>query len=78
MCFADSEIAAKDAGVELADQRSKPQWALDLGYSYRDGSLPDGNPRSDFITVGVTVGLPFFRSKSVDSTLSAALSERPD
>jgi outer membrane protein TolC len=72
----DSQIAAMQAGVELADQRSKPQWALDLAYSYRDGSLPDGNPRSDFVTLGVTVGLPFFRKDSVDSTLSAALAER--
>ncbi len=62
--------------MELADQRSKPQWALDLAYSYRDGSLPNGDPRSDFVTLGVTVGLPFFRKKSVDSTLSAALAER--
>ena len=73
---ADAQIAARDAGVELADERSKPQWALDMAYSYRDGSLPNGDPRSDFISVGVSVGLPFFRKKSVDSTLSAALQER--
>jgi outer membrane protein TolC len=72
---ADSQVAAMDAGVDLADQRSKPQWALDLAYSYRDGSLPNGDPRSDFVTLGVTVGLPFFRKKSVDSTMSAALAE---
>ena len=73
---ADAQIAAREAGVELADQQSKPQWALDMAYSYRDGSLANGEPRSDFISVGVTVGLPFFRGKSVDSTLSAALQER--
>lgn len=73
---ADAQIAARDAGVELADERSKPEWALDIGYSYRNGSLPNGDPRSDFVSVGVTVGLPFFRKKSVDSTLSAALQER--
>jgi outer membrane protein TolC len=73
---ADAQVAAREAGVDLADQRSKPQWALDVAYSYRDGSLPNGDPRSDFVTVGVTVGLPFFSKKSVDSTLSAALQER--
>jgi outer membrane protein TolC len=73
---ADARIAAQDAGVELAEQRSKPGWALDVGYSYRDGSLPNGDPRSDFITVGVTVDLPFFSKQSVDSTLSAALQDR--
>ena len=52
---ADARIAARDAGVELADQRSRPEWALDVAYSYRNGSLPGGDPRSDFITVGVTI-----------------------
>ncbi len=73
---ADARIAAQDAGVELAEQRSKPGWSLDVGYSYRDGSLPNGDPRSDFVTVGVTVDLPFFSKQSVDSTLSAALQDR--
>ena len=73
---ADARIAAQDTGVEIAEQRSKPGWALDVGYSYRNGSLPSGDPRSDFVTVGVTVDLPFFRKKSVDSTLSAAMQER--
>ena len=41
-----------------------------------DGSLPSGDARSDFLSVGVTVDLPFFRRKSVDSTLAAALSEQ--
>ena len=73
---ANAQVEARNAGVDLASERSKPAWALDLGYSYRDGSLPSGEPRADFITLGVTVGLPFFRKKSVDSSLSAALQER--
>ena len=73
---ADARISAQDTNVELAEQRDKPGWSLDVGYSYRNGSLPNGDPRSDFVTVGVTVDLPFFRKKSVDSTLSAALHDR--
>lgn len=73
---ADAQISAGDAGVELAEQRRKPDWSLDVGYSYREGTLASGQPRSDFISIGVTVGLPFFRRTSVDSTLSAALQER--
>jgi len=76
MQAADARIDARVAGVDLAEQRTKPGWALDVGYSYRDGSLPSGQPRSDLITLGVTVDLPFFRKRSVDSTLSAALQER--
>lgn len=75
MRAADAQIAARNAGVELANERTKPGWALDLGYSYRDGFLPSGEPRSDFVSLGVTVNLPFFRRKMIDSTLSAALQE---
>lgn len=73
---ADAQVEARDSGVELAKQRAKPAWAVDVGYKYREGSLASGEPRSDFISFGVTVGLPFFSKKTVDSTLSAALSER--
>jgi len=73
---ADAQIEARVAGVDLARQRSRPDWAVEAGYSYRDGLLPNGQPRSDFISLNVTVGLPFFRKKSIDSTLSAAMHER--
>jgi outer membrane protein TolC len=73
---ADSEIAARDARVDLAEEQSKPAWALDFGYSYRQGMLPSGDPRSDFVSLVVSVDLPFFRKDSVDSSLSAALLER--
>ena len=76
MQAADAQIDARVAGVDLAEQRSKAGWALDVAYSYRDGSLPSGEPRSDFISVGVTMDLPFFRKRSVDGTLTAALQER--
>jgi len=73
---ADAQIQARSAGVDLANERSRPRWAVDLGYSYRDGVLSTGEPRSDFISLGVSVDLPFFRKKSVDNTMSAALKER--
>ena len=73
---ADAQIEARSAGVNLAQQRSKPGWVLELGYSYREGFLPTGEARSDFVSLGVSVDLPFFRKTSVDSTLSAALHER--
>lgn len=73
---ADKTIAAKDAGVEIAGERGKPRIALDVGYSYREGFLASGGPRSDFVSVAVSVGLPMFRRQSVDSALTAALGER--
>ncbi|HNP35832.1 MAG TPA: TolC family protein [Woeseiaceae bacterium] len=73
---ADARINARIAGIDLARERYKPGWALDLGYGYRDGSLPNGSPRSDFVSLSVTVELPLFRKNRQDRGLAAALSER--
>ncbi len=76
LAAAGAEIESKRAGVALAETRSKPGWSMQLGYSYRDGLLPDGAPRSDFVSLGITVDLPWFRRTAVDATLAAALSEK--
>lgn len=73
---AEARIAAHEAGVDLAHERFKPGWALDLGYGYREGLLPSGEPRSDFVSVSVTVDLPLFRGNRQNRELAAALSER--
>ncbi len=73
---ADALVDARGAAIDLAKERYKPGWALDLGYGYRDGSLPNGNPRSDFVSLSVTVDLPLFRKNRQDRGLAAALSER--
>ena len=73
---ADAKVDAGHAGVRLAEEHKKPGWALDLGYGYRDGNLPSGDPRSDFVSLSVTMDLPFFRKNRQDRSLKAALSER--
>jgi outer membrane protein TolC len=73
---ADARIDARQAGIDLAEERFKPGWAVDLGYGYRDGSLPNGSPRSDFVSLSVTTDLPFFRKNRQDRKLKSALSER--
>lgn len=73
---AEARIEAQDAGVALAREDFKPGWALDLGYSMRDGALPNGAPRSDFVSLSVTVDLPVFRRNRQDRALASALSER--
>ena len=72
----DARLAAQAADIDLATEERKPGWALDLGYAYRDGELPDGQPRSDFVTVGITVDLPFLRRSALDSRMTAALESR--
>lgn len=76
MKAADARIDARQASIDLAEERYKPGWAIDLGYGYRDGFLPNGSPRSDFVSVSVTMDLPFFRKNRQDRKLASALSER--
>ena len=76
MLAADANVGASYVGVDLAEQKYKPDWALDLGYGYRDGYLSNGQPRSDFVSLSVTVDLPFFRSSRQDKSVGAALSQR--
>jgi outer membrane protein TolC len=73
---ADARIEAQDAGVDLARERYKSGWTLDVAYGYRDGMQPSGAPRSDMLSVAFMVDLPFFRGNRQDRTLSAAFSER--
>ena len=73
---ADADISAQQSGVDLANENKKPGWALDLGYGYRDGFLADGTPRSDFVSLSITVDLPVFKENRQDRKLAAALSER--
>jgi outer membrane protein TolC len=76
MLAADASVGASFVSVDLAEQKYKPDWAVDLGYGYRDGYLSNGDPRSDFVSVSVTVDLPFFRSNRQDKSVGAALSQR--
>jgi len=73
---AELRVAAQQAGVTHAEESKKPGWALDVGYGYREGYLPSGEPRSDFVSVAVVVDLPFFGAKRQDRRLSAALHAR--
>jgi len=73
---ADANVGASIVNVELAEQDYKSDWAIDLGYGYRNGSLTNGDPRSDFVSVAVTFDLPFFRKNRQDKSVRAALSER--
>ncbi len=76
LAAADADVGASQAAVRVAEERKKPGWALDVGYGYRDGYLPSGEPRSDFVSVAVTVDLPLFSGNRQDRRLAAALSQR--
>jgi outer membrane protein TolC len=73
---ADARVSAQDAEVGIAEENKKPDWSIDVGYGYRQGEQPNGDPRSDFISVAVTTELPFFRKNRQDRALAAALKDR--
>lgn len=73
---ATATIEARQATVGIAEERGKPSWALDLAYGYREGNLPNGQPRSDFVSLSVVVDLPMFKKNRQDRDLAAALSSR--
>ena len=73
---AKARISAEEAEVGIAEENKKPGWSIDVGYGYREGELANGDPRSDFISVGVTTELPFFRKNRQDRELASALRGR--
>lgn len=72
----EADVSSRDAAVGKAEEEKHPGWALDVGYGYRDGFLPSGEPRSDFVSVAVTVDLPLFGENRQDRRLAAALRQR--
>ena len=75
LAAADAEVAARQAAVKSAEAKRKPGWTLDVGYGYREGFLPGGSPRSDFVSLSVSVDLPFFGENPRDRRFAAALRE---
>lgn len=73
---ADAGISARQSGVDLAQESYRAGWALDFGYGFRDGFLPSGEPRSDFVSLSIAVDLPLFRKNRQDRKLASALDER--
>ncbi len=71
--------------MELAKQRYKPEFGVDLVYGQRSGSDMDGASRPDLFTVMVVMDLPLFHKNRQDryaaasvARSSAALFDRDD
>ncbi len=67
----ERRIDAAQTGVDLAKQRYKPGWMLDMSYGLRSGSM-DGESRPDMLSAMVTVDLPLFRANRQDREVAAA------
>ena len=67
----EQKITATGTGVELAKQKYKPQWGINVSYGYRDDDEL-GNDRSDFFSFGVSFDVPLFKSSRQDQQVRAA------
>jgi outer membrane protein TolC len=68
----DRRIDASRTGVELAEQKYRPQWSVNASYGYREDD-PMGDDRADFFSVGVSFDLPLFTSKRQDQQVQSAI-----
>ena len=68
-------VSAADTGVELARQRYKPEFGVDLTYGGRGGQNPDGTSRTDLLTLMVVMDVPLFTKNRQDRVVAAQLEE---
>lgn len=71
----NQKIDAGEAGINLAKQSHKPQWGLNASYGIR-GNNPEGDNRSDLISVGLNVTLPLFTHTHHDKHVQAARADK--
>lgn len=69
------QVEATETGIELADQRYKPEFGVDVSYGGRSGENPDGSSRPDLFSIMVMMDLPLFHENRQDRYKAAALSE---
>jgi outer membrane protein TolC len=69
------QVAVAETGVELADQRYKPGFSVDLTYGGRGGTNPNGSDRTDLMSVMLMMDVPLFHGNRQDRYKAAAVSE---
>lgn len=68
-------ISAAETGIELARQKYKPEFALDVTYGGRGGVNPDGTPRTDLLTAMVVMDVPLFTRNRQDRVVASQIAE---
>jgi outer membrane protein TolC len=71
----ERRIDASQTATELAQQRSRPAWMLDVSYGFRNGEMPNGESRADMLSAMVSFDLPLFRGNRQDREVAAARAE---
>ena len=68
-------IAASETGIDLAHERYKPEFSVDVTYGGRAGTNPDGSSRSDLLSMMVLMDIPLFRKNRQDRVTAARIAE---
>jgi outer membrane protein TolC len=71
----ERRIAAAETATDLARQRNRPSWMLDVSYGFRDGEMMGGDSRPDMLSAMVSFDLPLFRANRQDREVAAARAE---
>jgi outer membrane protein TolC len=71
----ERRIDAAQTAVELARQRNRPGWMLDVSYGFRSGEMSSGESRPDMLSAMVSFDLPLFRGNRQDREVAAARAE---
>jgi len=69
------EIARFETGEEIARQRYKPGFAVDVAYGGRSGTNFDGRSRPDLLSVMLTMDIPLFTTNRQDRVVASRVAE---
>lgn len=69
------QAAAAETGIELARQRYKPEFGVELTYGARGGNDLDGSSRADLFSVMLMMDLPLFHTNRQDRYVAASAAE---
>ncbi len=73
MVLADQvQMEASQVGEQLASQRYKPDWGVEVSYGFRDGVDAMGVSRPDFFSAMVMFSVPMFTGDRQDRMVAAA------
>lgn len=71
----EKSVDAAETGVEIARQKYRPEFALDVTYGGRGGLNPDGSSRTDLMTFMVVMDVPIFHKNRQDRVVASHLAE---
>jgi len=68
------KIEASKIGIDLAREKYKPVWGVNVNYGYRDEDQ-NGRDRADFVSIGFSFDLPYFTSNRQDKEVESSISQ---